>query len=582
MDINSEQDIDKFVIEQLYDLVSAPDQYDNFMLSLQSKLEEMRGINQNYDPEELDTHLERASHLVDIITPWETDRAGILGEIPEIPLQPILAVNIDGKIIDSNVAARNLYNLPPNADLSSLPLSPADLSQLRERIKNIITGHQSRNNPNDVISYKNTHTGASFLVRLEVHTGQKDLDGLVIVKSADIHWPSHLGPILRDLFNLSVAEVEVLSLLVRGERVEAIAQSRQISMATVRTQLRAIYAKTNTSNQMECVRLILGLALMHTREEGRDIASQIVASSETNAYPRPKDRHVLQLKNGKQLDYAVFGERGGLPVLFYHDQVFGDTWFPENVRQAKRLGLQIISILRPGYGRTTLYETKTSDPAAFAPDVVELLDHLGIKRAAILAMRAGFVHGAALTKLIPERINTILVANPILPVRSDADLEGTNGYNRLIPHTRKYFPQALRFLVKSGFAFVTSKGPEAFALSLLRASPKDVEWAARPEILPVLAKGRNCHNIHGYKGAYGDIAYKDDWSDLLRETPVPVRLAIGEHDRNVQWGASKRWAAEHDHIDLHILPNSGYLVLHQQCRQFLLWARESFEDTSQA
>jgi len=225
----------------------------------------------------------------------------------------------------------------------------------------------------------------------------------------------------------------------------------------------------------------------------------------------------------------------------------------------------------------TMYEKSAINPRTFAPDVLELLDHLGIQRAPVIAMRSGFVHGLALAGIAPDRICSVTVANPILPVLSDADLEGTNGYNRLIPHTRLHFPQALKFLVKAGFAFVTAKGPEAFAISVLRASPKDVEWASRPEILPTLVQGLTVHRQNGYKGTYGDIAYREDWSDLLTDAPVPIRLVIGEHDRNVQWVASKRWAAEHDHIDLNILPNSGYMVLHQQNGQFLKWAKEDIE-----
>ena len=53
-------------------------------------------------------------------------------------------------------------------------------------------------------------------------------------------------------------------------------------------------------------------------------------------------------------------------------------------------------------------------------------------------------------------------------------------------------------------------------------------------------------------------------------------MAIGEHDRNVQWGAAKRWAAAHDHIKLTILPDSGYLVFYQHNQQILSWAKEGF------
>ena len=58
--------------------------------------------------------------------------------------------------------------------------------------------------------------------------------------------------------------------------------------------------------------------------------------------------------------------------------------------------------------------------------------------------------------------------------------------------------------------------------------------------------------------------YREDWRPLLTDCPVPVRLVIGEYDRNVQWGAARRWSAKLDHFTLEVLPNSGYMVFHQQ------------------
>lgn len=190
----------------------------------------------------------------------------------------------------------------------------------------------------------------------------------------------------------------------------------------------------------------------------------------------------------------------------------------------------------------------------------------------MLTLSSGLVHGLALAELIPDRITSITACHPLLPVLTDEDLEGTNGYNYLIPHARLHFPQAIKFLCKAGFAFVMRSGPAAFGKAVFRASPKDVEWLLRPEILPVMIHGRRVHQEQGYVGNYGDINYRGDWRPLLRDCPVPVRLVIGEHDRNVQWGAARRWVEELDHVDLQVLPDSGYMVHHQQYQQVLDWA----------
>ena len=116
-------------------------------------------------------------------------------------------------------------------------------------------------------------------------------------------------------------------------------------------------------------------------------------------------------------------------------------------------------------------------------------------------------------------------------------------------------------------------GPGAFGKAVMRASPRDVEWIMRPDILPVMIHGRRVHRDQGYVGNYGDLNYRKDWSPLLENCPVPVRLVIGEHDRNVQWGAARRWSKALDHVELHVLPDSGYMVFHQQYGQIIDWAQ---------
>lgn len=568
------KDIDKFVVDQLYDVVSSPERYDDFMRSLEAEMASIREIGHDGPSDQLQAHLDRAYGLVDVVTPWPKDGQNALDTIPSISIQPLIAVDKGGKVVDANRAARVMYDLTPDSSLSDLPIDEHELEKLQSMIRDVITGPDKRNAPNDVMRFHNLATQRPLLVVLTPFFHAEEGRVLAAIKTSDSSWPSHLGPILTDLFDLSHAEIEVLRLLVTGEKVDDIAKIRQNSIATVRTQLRSIYAKTDTKSQIECIRLILGLALMHSTKKGRVVAQRIEASRDRRAYPREEDRSVLELQNGRNIDYAIFGAPNGLPVLFCHDQVLGDTWFCDAVEDAARDDLKIIVPLRPGFGRTTLYEGKFSDPRKFAPDVVELLDHLKIDKLPFIAMRGGLVHGLALAAFCPERVCSVIVGNPILPVINDADLEGTNGYNRLIPQTRLHFPQALKFLVKTGFAYVTSKGPEAFVTAVLRASPKDVEWASRPDIMPVLVKGLIVHRKHGYKASYGDIAYAEDWSNLLAECKVPIRMAIGEHDRNVQWGAAKRWAAAHDHISLTILPDSGYLVFYQHNQQILTWAKE--------
>jgi DNA-binding CsgD family transcriptional regulator/PAS domain-containing protein len=73
---------------------------------------------------------------------------------------------------------------------------------------------------------------------------------------------------LRDLFNLTATEAAVAADLGRGRSPEAIARERHIGLATVRSHLKQILAKTGTNRQAEAAALI-----------ARSIASLRIGSS---------------------------------------------------------------------------------------------------------------------------------------------------------------------------------------------------------------------------------------------------------------------------------------------------------------
>jgi DNA-binding CsgD family transcriptional regulator len=71
---------------------------------------------------------------------------------------------------------------------------------------------------------------------------------------------------MQQLYQLTPKESEIAALLAIGQTLEEIATGNRVSEATVRTQLRAIFAKTGTSRQAGLVRLALsGAALKQQR-----------------------------------------------------------------------------------------------------------------------------------------------------------------------------------------------------------------------------------------------------------------------------------------------------------------------------
>lgn len=58
------------VISEIYDLVTAPDEYDAFMLRLEQKLTDMHQRDEDEAARSFAAHVQRASALLDLVKPW--------------------------------------------------------------------------------------------------------------------------------------------------------------------------------------------------------------------------------------------------------------------------------------------------------------------------------------------------------------------------------------------------------------------------------------------------------------------------------------------------------------------------------
>jgi len=62
---------------------------------------------------------------------------------------------------------------------------------------------------------------------------------------------------LRIAYSLTPAESELLGLLASGHCLSDAAKARGVSLNTVRSQLKQVFAKTDTSRQAALIRLVL-------------------------------------------------------------------------------------------------------------------------------------------------------------------------------------------------------------------------------------------------------------------------------------------------------------------------------------
>ncbi|MBW7971359.1 alpha/beta fold hydrolase [Bradyrhizobium sp. BR 10289] len=132
--------------------------------------------------------------------------------------------------------------------------------------------------------------------------------------------------------------------------------------------------------------------------------------------------------NGVKIWYALFGR--GEPVLLLHGGLANANYWGHQVRALQR-HYQVIVMDSRGHGRSS----RNGEPygyALMASDVVALLDHLKIKKAAIVGWSDGAIIGLDIAMKHPERVSRLFAFAANSDPSGVADIASNEVFNAFI------------------------------------------------------------------------------------------------------------------------------------------------------
>src|SRR5215510_3859408 len=123
-----------------------------------------------------------------------------------------------------------------------------------------------------------------------------------------------------------------------------------------------------------------------------------------------KQFQIHTLPDGRKLAYAEFGKADGFPVLFFHGApssrleplLIGDEAFA-------KINLRLISPDRPGMGGSDFQPNRGFSD--WTPDVISLVEALGLKEFSILGNSGGGGYAAVCAARIPERLHNVVIVS---------------------------------------------------------------------------------------------------------------------------------------------------------------------------
>ncbi|WP_298464237.1 LuxR C-terminal-related transcriptional regulator [uncultured Erythrobacter sp.] len=477
----------------------------------------------------LDGHIARAENLLTMVTSNQQLLPTPLNEKLQSEPHAMMAIDKDGIIRGANDSAEALYGPLESKPISELPFDDSGLRAIRRTIAALTRSADAEPKPGLLQAFR-TDDDSPVLISF-AHWQTAGGRFLLLVKTVGFAWPDKLTPLVQDAFGLTPAETVVLKLLAEGQTVKSIAEIRGATDATVRTQVRAIYAKTSTRNQSEFLRMALGLTTMDLVDrQSVTGAFSVPDTIDESPFPRPENRHLLTLPGGRILDYAMYGAPDGKPVLFMHSEFFGDSMSAQAVRRAVEHNLLIIAPARPHNGRTSPYPDGVKTYDQVNADAVHLLDHLGVPEVVLFSqVMAPSLFTMMFAHKHPERVKAAVFLATLFPFGTKQEEAQLFSFHRYLSSIIHRTPSMLKFIAQAGMAYHNQVGSRRFFRTFAEKRPADLDTVNDDVAYAAMANGARLCGARGHEGYYNDYrCMPNDIGAKFMSLDMPIKAVIGD------------------------------------------------------
>lgn len=268
----------------------------------------------------------------------------------------------------------------------------------------------------------------------------------------------------------------------------------------------------------------------------------------------------VQLRDGRMLGYAEFGDLQGKPVFYFHGWPGSRMDAALLDEAAKRVGVRAIAIDRPGYGLSDFKPGRTL--LDWPEDVVELADALGIGRFAAMGTSGGGPYAAVCAAKLGDRLTRTAIVCGISKFDVPQATKGMMRQNRLLFFICRRLPWLFPPLLAFGIRKLRRDPDRALEWVCKRLSEPDRLVLSRPEVKqPVLASAPEAFR-QGTRGpALDGRIYVRPWGFRLQDIPAKVDLWHGELDANVPASMGRYQAGAIPKCHARFFPDEGHVSL---------------------
>ena len=264
---------------------------------------------------------------------------------------------------------------------------------------------------------------------------------------------------------------------------------------------------------------------------------------------------------GHKIAYAEYGDLLGFPVVYCHGTPGSGVECAFIQAQARRLGLRVIAIDRPGYGATD--PAPALGYAAWAHIMVQVLTRLGIERYALLGLSGGAPNALALAAADAGRVTTLSLVCPLGDFSEPALAQAVSPVaTGLLRWAQRQPWLSDRLLLRPVAAFARKQPRLAVACMRLYNGHADRASLGRSDVVELLTHNLRRAFQQGSAGAARDFwVMQNRWDFSLASITLPVQLWHGTADILLKPAHSRWIKAQLPHAELQLIPGAGHFSL---------------------
>jgi len=248
----------------------------------------------------------------------------------------------------------------------------------------------------------------------------------------------------------------------------------------------------------------------------------------------------ITLPDGRAYAFEEWGDPAGQLLFWLHGTPGGRLSRHPDLSLWQRLGLRVVTVDRPGYGRSTPLAGR--EIAHVAADVAAVADHLGADRFAVLGGSGGGPHALAVAALLGDRVRAcvpVCSAAPATPEEKASMVEINRESFRVMDEQGR--PGITRRL--SALREQILADPLGGLIAQLPDAPEaDREWFSRPEVQRITAESLTDALRPGADGWVDDAMslWSESWGFDLGSISCPAHFWHSDDDANAPLSAVQR------------------------------------------